>query len=84
MRSFSRSKLEGWDSDEEDEDPAAPAGGPPAPGPSRYARVVVLKKMFTLQELAEDPSLSLDLKEDVRTEAETLGEVTNVTLYDVS
>jgi hypothetical protein len=39
--------------------------------------------MFTLKELEEDPSLLLDLKEDVREECETLGEVTNVVLYDV-
>lgn len=39
--------------------------------------------MFTLKELKEDASLLLDLKEDVREECETLGEVTNVVLYDV-
>ena len=39
--------------------------------------------MFTLRELEEDPTLLLDLKEDVREECETLGEVTNVVLYDV-
>jgi HIV Tat-specific factor 1 len=47
------------------------------------SRVVVLKHMFTLRELEEDPTLLLDLKEDVREECETLGEVTNVVLYDV-
>lgn len=47
------------------------------------SRVVVLKHMFTLDELKEDPSLLLDLKEDVREEAESLGDVTNVVLYDV-
>ncbi|KAH9061363.1 hypothetical protein EDB87DRAFT_1682783 [Lactarius vividus] len=46
------------------------------------SRVVVLKHMFTLRELEEDPTLLLDLKEDVREECETLGEVTNVVLYD--
>ena len=40
--------------------------------------------MFTLQELEEDASLLLDLKDDVREECSTLGEVTNVVLYDVS
>lgn len=40
--------------------------------------------MFTLAELEEDTSLLLDLKEDVRDECSTLGEVTNVVLYDVS
>jgi hypothetical protein len=39
--------------------------------------------MFTLSELKEDPTLLIDLKEDVREECELLGEVTNVTLYDV-
>lgn len=39
--------------------------------------------MFTLQELEDDATLLLDLKEDVRDECETMGDVTNVTLYDV-
>lgn len=51
---------------------------------SKTSRVVVLKHMFTQQELEEDASLMLDLKEDVREECSTLGEVTNVVLYDVS
>ncbi|KAF8893367.1 hypothetical protein BD779DRAFT_1505804 [Infundibulicybe gibba] len=48
----------------------------------RMSRVVVLKHMFTLQELEEDATLLLDLKEDVRDECSSLGEVTNVVLYD--
>ena len=51
---------------------------------NKNGRVVVLKHMFTLDELEEDPSLLLDLKEDVREECATLGDVTNVVLYDVS
>ena len=47
-------------------------------------RVVVLKHLFTLRGLEEDPTLVLDLKEDVREECASLGEVTNVVLYDVS
>lgn len=47
-------------------------------------RVVVLKYMFTLKELEEDPGLALELKEDVREEAETIGTVTNIHLFDVS
>jgi HIV Tat-specific factor 1 len=39
--------------------------------------------MFSLQELDEDASLLLDLKNDVREECSSLGEVTNVVLYDV-
>lgn len=45
--------------------------------------MVVLKHMFSLQELNEDASLLLDLKDDVRDECSSLGEVTNVVLYDV-
>jgi HIV Tat-specific factor 1 len=52
-------------------------------GANKNSRVVVLKYMFTLQELEQDASLLLDLKEDVREECENLGEVTNVVLYDV-
>ncbi len=50
---------------------------------NKHERVVVLKRMFTLQELVEYKSLLLDLKNDVRDECSTLGEVTNVVLYDV-
>lgn len=50
---------------------------------NRHSRVVVLKHMFSLQELNEDASLLLDLKDDVRDECSSLGEVTNVVLYDV-
>ncbi|OAJ40716.1 hypothetical protein BDEG_24421 [Batrachochytrium dendrobatidis JEL423] len=46
-------------------------------------KVVVLKKMFTLKELQDDPTLLLDLKQDVREECEKLGQVTNVVLYDL-
>lgn len=51
---------------------------------NQNSRVVVLKHMFTLKELEEDAALLLDLKEDVREECASLGEVTNVVLYDVS
>jgi len=47
-------------------------------------RIVVLAHVFTLEELAEDASLLLDLKEDIREECESIGKVTNVVLYDVS
>lgn len=40
--------------------------------------------MFTLEELEKDATLLLDLKEDVREECNTLGDVTNVVLYDAS
>ncbi|WAQ87180.1 hypothetical protein PtA15_8A81 [Puccinia triticina] len=71
-----KSKLEEWDSDDDQANPRAP--------PPRFAKIVVLKHMFTLTELQEDPTLLIDLKEDVREECELLGEVTNITLYDKS
>ncbi|CBQ68013.1 related to Splicing factor U2AF-associated protein 2 [Sporisorium reilianum SRZ2] len=46
-------------------------------------RTVVLTKMFTLHELDSDPTLLLDLKQDVRDEcSDTVGGVTNVVLWD--
>lgn len=54
-----------------------------APKPVEGGRVVVLQHVFTLQELEEDASLLLELKEDVREECENLGKVTSIVLYDV-
>ncbi|KAI0032248.1 hypothetical protein K488DRAFT_50289 [Vararia minispora EC-137] len=73
-------KLEDWD-DEEGFGPSLTSNDRQASF-NKNSRVVVLKHMFTLKELEEDASLLLDLKEDVREECETLGEVTNVVLYD--
>jgi HIV Tat-specific factor 1 len=74
-------KLQEWD----DEDGFGPAKTEEDNMnlPNRNSRIVVLKHMFSLKELDEDASLLLDLKEDVRDECSTLGEVTNVVLYDV-
>ncbi|OCK83087.1 splicing factor U2AF-associated protein 2 [Lepidopterella palustris CBS 459.81] len=66
------SKLTDWDDDE----PALPTMS------SRFDKVVILKHMFTLQELQEDPAAILDIKEDIRDECSKLGEVTNVVLFD--
>lgn len=49
----------------------------------KWNKVCILKHMFTVQELEQDPSLLLDLKEEIREECEKLGEVTNVIVYDV-
>lgn len=49
----------------------------------KWNKVCILKHMFTLQELEADPTLLLDLKEDIREECEKVGEVTNVIIYDV-
>ncbi|KKK17135.1 nuclear mRNA splicing factor-associated protein [Aspergillus rambellii] len=67
------SKLADWD----DDDPAAIPDTS-----SKFEKVVILKHMFTLNELDEDPAAILDIKEDIRDECSKLGEVTNVVLYD--
>ncbi|KAL3480148.1 hypothetical protein BJX99DRAFT_35712 [Aspergillus californicus] len=66
-------KLTDWDDDE----PAALVDTN-----SKFEKVVILKHMFTLQELDDDPAAILDIKEDIREECSKLGEVTNVVLYD--
>ncbi|KAJ7462298.1 hypothetical protein B0H11DRAFT_2160144 [Mycena galericulata] len=73
-------KLLEWD----DEDGFGPMIQPEdsANVANKNSRVVVLKHMFTLKGLEDDASLLLDLKEDVREECASLGEVTNVVLYD--
>ncbi|KAG0002950.1 hypothetical protein BGZ80_003503 [Entomortierella chlamydospora] len=48
----------------------------------KWNKVCILKHMFTIQELEADPTLLLDLKEDIREECEKVGEVTNVIIYD--
>jgi HIV Tat-specific factor 1 len=50
---------------------------------SRFDKVVILKHMFSLAELADDPAAILDIKEDIREECSKLGEVTNVVLFDM-
>lgn len=67
------SKLADWD----DDDPQTIQETS-----SRWDKVVILKHMFTLQELEEDPAALLDIKEDIREECEKLGQVTNVQLFD--
>ena len=74
--------MEDWDSEDEF-GPTLTAVDKLSNQANKNGRVVVLKHMFTLVELEEDPSLLLDLKEDVREECAILGDVTNVVLYDV-
>ncbi|KAJ2850094.1 hypothetical protein IWW36_002149 [Coemansia brasiliensis] len=50
----------------------------------RHKRTVILKHMFTFEELEADVTLLLDLPEDVRSECEKLGKVTSVKVYDKS
>ncbi|TIA83923.1 hypothetical protein E3P98_00524 [Wallemia ichthyophaga] len=68
-------KLNDWDS----EDESGLADRLPS---NTTSRVVVLRHMFTPSELKEDPTLLLDLKQDVREDAEQIGKVTSVVLYD--
>ncbi|KAI1868680.1 uncharacterized protein JN550_006255 [Neoarthrinium moseri] len=70
-------KLADWD---DDDVPYAAQLESAAP---RKDKVVVLRHMFTLQELDEDPAAMLDIKEDIREECAKLGPVTNVVLYDL-
>lgn len=49
---------------------------------SRADKVVVLKYVFTLQELADDEGLREDIMEDMREEAEKHGDVKNITIFD--
>jgi HIV Tat-specific factor 1 len=70
-------KLADWD----DDDPSAmPLELQPVNKPGK---VVILRHMFTLEELEADPVAILDIKEDIRDECAKLGVVTNVVLYDL-
>lgn len=64
------SKLADWDDDDY-----------PQQTHGRWAKVVILRHMFTLQELEENAANLIELKEDVRDECGKLGEVTNVVLF---
>ncbi|KAL9944843.1 hypothetical protein ACHAQF_002179 [Verticillium nonalfalfae] len=67
-------KLADWSDDDTAALPTASA--------SKWDRLVVLRHMFTLAELEEDPAALLEIKEDVREECAKLGAVTNVVLFD--
>ncbi|OHF01313.1 splicing factor u2af-associated protein 2 [Colletotrichum orchidophilum] len=54
----------------------------PAESTSKRNRTVILRHMFTLAELEEDPAALVEIKEDIREECGKLGRVTNVVLYD--
>ncbi|KAI5283149.1 hypothetical protein KEM54_002362 [Ascosphaera aggregata] len=69
-----RNKLADWD----DDDPQTVT----TKQVSKWDKVVILKHMFTLQEIEDDPAVILDIKEDIRDECSKLGDVTNVVLYD--
>lgn len=49
----------------------------------KASRTLILKNMYTIDELDKEPQLLLDLKEDVRNEAERkIGGVSSVQIYD--
>ncbi|OAA49262.1 RNA recognition motif family protein [Metarhizium rileyi] len=67
-------KLADWDDD--DPYPAMALSN------SKRDKTVILRHMFTLEELDEDPAALLEIKEDIRDECAKLGTVTSVVLYD--
>ncbi|PHH72806.1 hypothetical protein CDD82_5793 [Ophiocordyceps australis] len=67
-------KLADWSDDEDDRFPAV--------NDAKSSRTVVLRQMFRIFELEEDPAAILDIKQDIREECSKLGTVTNVVLYD--
>ncbi|KAF5022940.1 hypothetical protein F66182_5006 [Fusarium sp. NRRL 66182] len=67
-------KLADWDDD-------LPYPGQPE-APTKWDKLVILRHMFTLEELEEDPAALLEIKEDIREECAKLGTVTNVVLFN--
>ncbi|CAN9308443.1 unnamed protein product [Alternaria alternata] len=53
-----------------------------APKKNKWAKVVIIRNIFDLEQLEEDAGAYLEIKEDMREAAEQYGEVTNCTLYD--
>jgi HIV Tat-specific factor 1 len=49
---------------------------------AKARRTCILKYMFSPKEFDTDPGLLMDLKEDIQTECEKLGDVTVVNVYD--
>lgn len=49
----------------------------------KQAKVVTLKRVFTIEELQEDVDAEMDIKEDIYSGCGAIGTVRNVTLYDL-
>lgn len=75
-------KLADWSDDEPSHLPSE-VGAAALPKGGKWDKVVILRHMFTLEELREDPAALLDIKDDIREECTKLGPVTNVVLYDL-
>lgn len=67
------SRLTEWDEDDVSVIPATS---------NRWDKVVILKHMFTLEEIEEDEDLIEEIEEDTREECSKFGEVENVVLFD--
>lgn len=65
-------KLADWDADDVPKEPSS----------KRWEKVVILKHVFTLDELAADVTAASDIKDDILAGCEPIGTVTNVVLYD--
>ena len=70
-------RLADW-SDEEDER----FKGLTESNNAKQSKKVVLRQMFRIFELEEDPASILEIKEDIREECSKMGTVTSVVLYD--
>ncbi|KAK5717757.1 hypothetical protein LTR15_008596 [Elasticomyces elasticus] len=67
-------RLADWD----DDDPSVLAKTS-----SRWDKLVVLENMFTIEGLAADPGLALDINADVKEDGEKFGKIANVTIFDL-
>ncbi|KAK9371126.1 hypothetical protein V1509DRAFT_606932 [Lipomyces kononenkoae] len=67
-------KLTDWDDDDVDQQYTTN---------KRWNKIVILKHVFSLQELEEDVTAALDIKQDIREGCEEIGPVSNVVLYDL-
>ncbi|KAL9055192.1 MAG: hypothetical protein Q9162_003685 [Coniocarpon cinnabarinum] len=68
------SKLADWSSDED-------VSGLPQTS-NRYERLVVLKHMFSIAQLEDDSAALDEIRDDIHEEAEKLGQVLKVTIFD--
>ncbi|KAJ5154912.1 Nuclear mRNA splicing factor-associated protein [Penicillium coprophilum] len=69
-------KLSDWGDDEAEETMKAMKATEEA------RRHVILKHMFTLKELEEDPLASIEIQQDIDSECSKIGEVTKVVVWD--
>lgn len=80
-------KLADWDEDEDDDrfdelNPALRLERRQDSIPKRWDKFVILKNVFTLEELEEDPEALGEIEQDMWAGAEEIGPVTKVVLFD--